>query len=120
MGTGRGRGRRSRSPPLFSFFRICFLGRSRYISGGVDAAPDGGSLQAGDSNPVYRQRRFAERTPDHQRGKRPDRGVSAGAFRVYQYAQADFGKIADYAAAYENGTGKRGPWSNVTSLLISG
>ena len=44
----------------------------------------------------------------------------AGASRVYQYAQADFGKIADYAAAYENGTGKRGPWSNVTSLLISG
>ena len=43
-----------------------------------------------------------------------------GASRVYQYAQADFGKVADYAAAYENGTGKRGPWSNVTSLLISG
>jgi hypothetical protein len=44
----------------------------------------------------------------------------AGTSRLYQYAEADYGKIVDYAAAYENGTGKRGPWSNVVSLLISG
>jgi hypothetical protein len=44
----------------------------------------------------------------------------AASTRVYQYMEADYGKGADYAAAYENGTGKRGPWSNVVSLLISG
>jgi hypothetical protein len=44
----------------------------------------------------------------------------AGASRTYQYTEADYGKVADYAAAYENATGKRGPWSNVVSLLISG
>jgi hypothetical protein len=44
----------------------------------------------------------------------------AGAVKVYQWAEADYGKMADYATAYENSTGKRGPWSNVTSLLISG
>ena len=44
----------------------------------------------------------------------------AGTSRVYQYAEEDYGKVADYATAYENSTGQRGPWSNVTSLLISG
>jgi hypothetical protein len=44
----------------------------------------------------------------------------AGTSRTYQYAEADYGKVADYATAYENSTGRRGPWSNVTSLLISG
>jgi hypothetical protein len=44
----------------------------------------------------------------------------AGASRTYQYAEGDYGKVADYATAYENSTGQRGPWSNVTSLLISG
>jgi hypothetical protein len=42
------------------------------------------------------------------------------AVKLYQYPEADYGKVADYATAYENSTGKRGPWSNVTSLLISG
>jgi hypothetical protein len=40
--------------------------------------------------------------------------------RTYQYTEEDYGKAADYATAYENSTGQRGPWSNVTSLLISG
>ncbi|MDR2477727.1 MAG: hypothetical protein LBD48_00285, partial [Treponema sp.] len=44
----------------------------------------------------------------------------AGASRTYQYTEEDYGKVADYATAYENSTGQRGPWSNVTSLLISG
>jgi hypothetical protein len=44
----------------------------------------------------------------------------AGAVKTYQWAEADYGKVADYAAAYENSTGKRGAWSNVISLLISG
>jgi hypothetical protein len=44
----------------------------------------------------------------------------AGTSRTFQYAEADYGKVADYATAYENATGQRGPWSNVTSLLISG
>ena len=44
----------------------------------------------------------------------------ASTTRIFQYTEQDYGKVADYAAAYENSTGKRGPWSNVTSLLISG
>ena len=44
----------------------------------------------------------------------------AGTSRVFQYVEGDYGKVADYATAYENSTGQRGPWSNVTSLLISG
>jgi hypothetical protein len=44
----------------------------------------------------------------------------AGTSRTYQYAEGDYGKVADYATAYENSTGHRGPWSKVTSLLISG
>ncbi|MDR0562663.1 MAG: hypothetical protein LBG73_08235 [Spirochaetaceae bacterium] len=43
-----------------------------------------------------------------------------GAVKAYQYPETDYGKVADYATAYENSTGKRGPWSNVISLLISG
>ena len=44
----------------------------------------------------------------------------AGTSRTYQYTEDDYGKVADYATAYEDSTGHRGPWSNVTSLLISG
>ena len=44
----------------------------------------------------------------------------SGTSRVFQYPEDDYGKVADYATAYENSTGQRGPWSNVTSLLISG
>ena len=44
----------------------------------------------------------------------------SGTSRVFQYTEDDYGKVADYATAYENSTGQRGPWSNVTSLLISG
>ncbi|MDR2482028.1 MAG: hypothetical protein LBD08_00170 [Treponema sp.] len=43
-----------------------------------------------------------------------------GTSRTFQYTEADYGKVADYATAYENSTGHRGHWSNVTSLLISG
>jgi hypothetical protein len=43
-----------------------------------------------------------------------------GTSRAYNYAESDYGKVADYAAAYENATGARGPWSNVVSLIISG
>ena len=47
-------------------------------------------------------------------------GYQAGTSRVFQYTEDEYGKVADYATAYENSTGQRGPWSNVTSLLISG
>ncbi|MDR0525009.1 MAG: hypothetical protein LBG90_03965 [Spirochaetaceae bacterium] len=43
-----------------------------------------------------------------------------GAVKTFQWPEEDYGKIADYACAYENATGKRGSWSNVVSLLISG
>jgi hypothetical protein len=42
-----------------------------------------------------------------------------GTSRTFQYTEQDYGKVADYATAYENSTGQRGPWLNVTSLLIS-
>ncbi|MDR2193388.1 MAG: hypothetical protein LBP19_02835 [Treponema sp.] len=38
--------------------------------------------------------------------------------REYQWSEADYGKVADYATAYENEGGKRGPWSDVKSVLI--
>jgi hypothetical protein len=41
-----------------------------------------------------------------------------GTTREYQWPQEDYGKIADYACAYENAGGKRGPWSDVVSLII--
>jgi hypothetical protein len=44
----------------------------------------------------------------------------AAAVRIFQYTEDDYGKVADYATAYENSSGQRGPWSNVISLLISG
>jgi hypothetical protein len=44
----------------------------------------------------------------------------AGTSRTFRYAEADSGKVAGYATAYENSTGARGPWSNAASLLISG
>jgi hypothetical protein len=62
------------------------------------------------------------RKPDESASRADDMPseFQAGTSRLFQYAEADYGKVVDYAAAYENGSGKRGPWSNVTSLLISG
>jgi hypothetical protein len=42
-----------------------------------------------------------------------------GTVKVFQYAEADYGKVADYATAYESGGGKRGPWSDVVSVVIA-
>jgi hypothetical protein len=39
--------------------------------------------------------------------------------KVFQYPEADYGKVADYATAYEAGGGKRGPWSDVVSEIIA-
>jgi hypothetical protein len=41
-----------------------------------------------------------------------------GAFRDFQWTEADYGKIADYACAYENEGGNRGPWSDVVSVIV--
>jgi len=40
------------------------------------------------------------------------------AEKDYQFTDADAGKVADYAVAYESGPEKRGPWSIVVSLTI--
>jgi hypothetical protein len=42
-----------------------------------------------------------------------------GTAREYQWAQDAYGKVADYAVAYENEGGRRGPWSDVVSLIIA-
>jgi len=39
--------------------------------------------------------------------------------KVFQYPEADYGKVADYATAYESGAGRRGPWSDVVSEIIA-
>jgi len=42
-----------------------------------------------------------------------------GTVRDFQWAEEDYGKVADYATAYENDGGKRGPWSDVVSVIIA-
>jgi hypothetical protein len=42
-----------------------------------------------------------------------------GTSRAFQWNEADHGKVADYATAYENDSGDRGPWSDVVSALIA-
>jgi hypothetical protein len=42
-----------------------------------------------------------------------------GTVRAFQWEESDYGKVADYATAYENAGGKRGPWSDVVSLIIA-
>ena len=39
--------------------------------------------------------------------------------RDFQWSEELYGKIADYATAYENEGGKRGPWSDVKSVIIA-
>jgi hypothetical protein len=43
----------------------------------------------------------------------------APAVKNFQWLEADYGKVVDYAAAYENEGGKRGPWSDVASVIIA-
>jgi hypothetical protein len=42
-----------------------------------------------------------------------------GAVRDFQWGEDMYGKVVDYACVYENEDGKRGPWSDVTSLIVS-
>jgi hypothetical protein len=42
-----------------------------------------------------------------------------GAVKDFQWGEEDYGKVVDYACAYENEGGKRGPWSDVASLIIT-
>jgi hypothetical protein len=41
------------------------------------------------------------------------------AVKDFQWPEEDYGKVVDYAVAYENEGGKRGPWSNVASVIIA-
>jgi hypothetical protein len=42
-----------------------------------------------------------------------------GATRDFYYTEADLGRVVDYATAYENEGARRGPWSNVVSVIIA-
>jgi hypothetical protein len=37
----------------------------------------------------------------------------------FQWDAEVYGKAVDYACAYENEGGKRGPWSDVASLIVT-
>jgi hypothetical protein len=39
--------------------------------------------------------------------------------KIFMYTESDYGMVVDYAAAYVNSTGKKGPWSEVASLVIA-
>ncbi|MDR2510263.1 MAG: hypothetical protein LBC77_06430 [Spirochaetaceae bacterium] len=39
--------------------------------------------------------------------------------RIFQWDEADIGQVCDYACAYENEGGKRGPWSDVVSVIVT-
>lgn len=41
------------------------------------------------------------------------------AVKEFQYGESDYGKVCDYACVYENEGGKRGPWSDVVSVIIT-
>jgi hypothetical protein len=41
------------------------------------------------------------------------------AVKNFQWGEDLYGKVVDYACAYENEGGKRGPWSDVASLIIT-
>jgi hypothetical protein len=43
----------------------------------------------------------------------------AATTRDFQYGEAQYGMVADYAVAYEAPDGSRGPWSDVTSVIIA-
>jgi hypothetical protein len=43
----------------------------------------------------------------------------AAAVKKFQWLEADYGKVVDYAAAYENEGRQRGPWSDVASVIIA-
>ena len=43
----------------------------------------------------------------------------AKTVKEFQWPEADYGKVCDYATAYENEGGKRGPWSDVVSVIIA-
>jgi len=103
------------------------------VKPGLDAAPSGkGRHTVTAINPETENRKkpdfvggvaFASRTREsgEPRARAEDMpSVSqTGSQRAFQYEEADYGKVVDYAAAYESPSGKRGPWSDVISLVVA-
>jgi hypothetical protein len=99
----------------------------------ADAAPSGrGRHTVTAINPESNSRKkpdfvkgvaFAHRKrgPDEPKFRAEDMPseYQASPARVFQWEEADYGMEADYAAAYENAQGKRGPWSDVVTLIIT-
>jgi hypothetical protein len=42
-----------------------------------------------------------------------------GTVKEFQWGEDCYGKVVDYACVYEGEGGKRGPWSDVASLIVS-
>ncbi|MDR3312080.1 MAG: hypothetical protein LBS64_02985 [Spirochaetaceae bacterium] len=99
----------------------------------IDAAPSGqGKHTVTAINPQTQNKRkpalvkgvaFAHkvRLPAEPKARADDMPsvFQAPAVKNFQWGEADYGKVADYAAAYENEGGKRGPWSDVASVIIA-
>jgi hypothetical protein len=42
-----------------------------------------------------------------------------GTVKEFQWGEEYYGRVVDYACVYEGEGGKRGPWSDVASLIVS-
>jgi hypothetical protein len=45
--------------------------------------------------------------------------IQTSTEKIFRYTESQYGMVVDYAVAYVNSTNKLGPWSEVTSLLIT-
>ena len=82
--------------------------------------PQTGSKQ---KPPVVKGVAFAHRVrgPEEAPAKAEDMPsvFQTAAVKDFQWGAEVYGKVVDYACAYENDGGKRGPWSDVSSVIIA-
>ena len=73
--------------------------------------------------PLVKGAAFAHRIRGHE--EKPAKAeempsvFQTGTVKNFQWDEEQYGKAVDYACAYENEGGKRGPWSDVASLIIT-
>ena len=71
--------------------------------------------------PLVKGAAFAHRLqePEEAPAKAEEMPSVFQTVKNFQWGEESYGKAVDYACAYENEGGKRGPWSDVSSLIIT-
>ncbi|MDR2509647.1 MAG: hypothetical protein LBC77_03270 [Spirochaetaceae bacterium] len=93
-------------------------GKGRHTVRAINPGGAGGKKPAGAKGVAFACHKRGQGEPRIEAEEMPSE-FQVKSVKDYQWHESDYGKVADYACAYENESGKRGPWSDVVSVIIA-